>query len=187
MRFALATILLALAPHVASAAGGREAIPKSWKITIGAAGEPGEPLDLTGHVVDRSTHAPLANATVFVYHADASGRYNAKDNEGAEPRLCGMLRTNASGEYHVRTTMPGGYGGFAPHIHFEVSGSGIPRQLLFVNLHLKRPSAGPNPSPAVALPGSEPVTRGADGVLHCSHELVVESQRRRPLPEPPAR
>ena len=82
--------------------------------------------------------------------------------------------------------MPGGYEGFLPHIHFEVWGPRIQRQMSFVNL--VRKDGVMDTSRVVILPGSapalredvsgtsRPVYRGEGGVLHCVRDLVVDAR-----------
>jgi protocatechuate 3,4-dioxygenase beta subunit len=169
----------------------RDRDPQSWDIRVGPRGEPGEPLVVTGRVLSRQTNAPLAGVTVYTYHADINGQYNAQRNEGGEPRLCGVLRTNDSGQYRIRTPMPGGYAGALPHIHFEVWGTGVARQMLFVNLVTKGPlkfsdtasvsemmRTWPDATPPRDDPSSmeRRVTRGKDGLLHCTKDLVVDTR-----------
>ena len=183
---------IAIAAHDATAGRCRDAVPKSWDIEVAPASELGERFILTGRVRTRGEGKPLRGVTVYVYHADLHGQYNTAGNEGGEPRLCGVLITNDRGEYRVRMTMPGGYGGFAPHVHFEVWGPRVSRQPMFVNLHVAPASqAGrhidttgvawrSDPRPSL-LTGTTPtneetVGRGRDGVLRCSHDLFVSAR-----------
>jgi hypothetical protein len=87
--------------------------------------------------------------------------------------------------------MPGGYGGYAPHVHFEIWGPRVSRQLSFVNLHQNGLHDRTHPlmdtssaihwrtdsRPRVTLFASpeEAVERGSDGVLRCTHDLFVEA------------
>lgn len=80
--------------------------------------------------------------------------------------------------------MPGGYEGYAPHIHFEIWGPHVTRQYTFMNL--KRKEVVMDASRALILPGSAPplredgsdITRpvylGEGGVLHCTRDFAVE-------------
>lgn len=157
-------------------AGCKDQTPTTWDIEM-APSEPGERLVITGRVLAGARLSPVAGVTVYVYHADAKGNY-ALPHEKEGPRLCGILRTNEKGEYRIRTSMPGGYDGYAPHVHFEISGAGIKRQYAFVNLLLQK---GPPPGAPVAGVDlsrlAQPVYRGADQVLHCTRDLVIEVPR----------
>ena len=169
----------------------RDRVPETWDIRVGPAGEPGDSLIVSGRVLSRQTHLPLAGVTLYTYHADINGEYNLQGQEAGEPRLCGVLRTNQAGQYRIRTTMPGGYGGAAPHIHFEVWGKGVERQASFVNLVAKGPlkvmdttrvseiaRAWPKlPPPRDDASSIERrVMRGKDGLLHCAKDIVVDAK-----------
>jgi len=175
----------------AHAAGCRDRTPTSWDIEVAPNSEPGERLVVTGRVLSRADRSPLAGITVYVYHADAKGDYQHKGHENEPPRLCGILRTNQRGEYRIRTSMPGGYEGYAPHIHFEIWGLNVQRQPAFVNL---RRESGAMDTVLAVMPGSDPplredragmtrpVRRGAGGVLTCTRDLMVEVKAARLLP-----
>jgi hypothetical protein len=90
--------------------------PKSWDVQLGAAGDPGEPFEMTGVVRDRGGKV-AAKRKVFVYHANARGSY-AEGN--GRMRYASTLRTDDKGRYRIRTIFPSGYGGIAPHVHFEI-------------------------------------------------------------------
>lgn len=60
------------------AAGCKDRTPTSWDIVVAPAGEPGERLVVTGHVVSRADRSPLAGIMVYVYHADAKGDYQLR-------------------------------------------------------------------------------------------------------------
>ncbi|HKQ57561.1 MAG TPA: hypothetical protein VJY35_06810 [Candidatus Eisenbacteria bacterium] len=170
----LALIAALAAPCLARAADCKDRKPTTWDIVVGPASEPGERLEVTGHVRSTMDNRPLAGITVYVYHADARGEYNPDQRQ--PPRLCGILRTNASGAYRIRTSMPGGYGGFPGHIHFEVWGPRVTRQHLFVNLvPAKDDSArGTAPAPRGYLNATDrPVYRGADGIHRMEKDLLV--------------
>ena len=181
-----AAAVWAVIPGDARAVDCRDRKPTTWDIEVAPATEPGERLVLSGHVVSRAGRAPLAGVTVYVYHADAKGEYNRPGHEREAPRLCGVLRTNRGGEYRIRTSMPGGYEGFLPHVHFEVWGPRVQRQMLFVNLKPK--AVVMDTSRALLLPGSapalrdditantRPVYRGEGGVLHCGYDLAVDAR-----------
>ena len=81
-------------------------------------GMAGTVITVSGWVVDTACR-PLANATVDVWQADASGTY---DNEGF--RLRGVTRTGGDGRYTFRTVVPGQYPGRTEHIHVKVTPEG---------------------------------------------------------------
>ena len=113
---ALATIVCAQTPKVA-----QPGAPS--KITIAPANEPGDPIIVTGTVYD-AAGKPLADASVYVYHTDTRGYYQANDTRASDnPRLRGWMRTDAAGKYEYRTIKPGPYpnGQVPAHIHYVVN------------------------------------------------------------------
>jgi protocatechuate 3,4-dioxygenase beta subunit len=85
-----------------------------------------------GRILDRDER-PVAGARVEIWQCDANGRYHYVDDDRAGPPLdenfqgYGQTLTNAAGGYHFQTIRPVPYPGRTPHIHFAVSGPGIPR------------------------------------------------------------
>lgn len=77
-------------------------------------GQKGQRLEVRGRVAD-AAHKPLQDAEVSVRHTGPDGEYS-----GAYE---GVMKTNARGEYILRTAMPGGYGR-PGHIHVTVSHPG---------------------------------------------------------------
>ena len=173
-------------PGEVRAAGCKDRKPETWDIEVAPRAEPGQRLVVSGHVVSRASRTPLPGVTVYVYHADARGEYQLAGHENEPPRLCGILRTNGAGEYRILTSMPGGYEGYLPHIHFEVWGPGVSRQMLFVNLKYRSVVMDtthvlllPSSAPALRedLTGiTRPVYRGEGGVLHCVRDLLVRAR-----------
>jgi protocatechuate 3,4-dioxygenase beta subunit len=97
------------------------------KITITTKTEPGERLTVTGVVYAADGRTPLANASVYVYHTDATGRYTpGPKDDNRNPRLRGYLRTDAQGRYEYTTIKPAPYPGDGPpaHIHYHVNAPG---------------------------------------------------------------
>jgi protocatechuate 3,4-dioxygenase, alpha subunit len=88
-----------------------------------AAGAHGEPIEITGRVVQADGRA-LDNVVLEIWQSDAQGRF---DN----PAFCGWGRaaTDSAGMYLFRTVRPGGSRGRAPHINFLILYSGLMRQL----------------------------------------------------------
>jgi protocatechuate 3,4-dioxygenase beta subunit len=87
-------------------------------------GKAGTPLALKLTVVD-TTCAPIKDATVEIWHADAAGDYSAFGN-GASSRtfLRGQQVSAADGVVSFDTIHPGWYQGRATHIHLKVHRGG---------------------------------------------------------------
>lgn len=89
-------------------------------------GKAGIPLKLTLTVVDDDTCAPLSNALVELWHADALGEYsgfvgnNGHDEPDNGTFLRGGVLTNSSGVASITTIYPGWYRGRCIHIHVKV-------------------------------------------------------------------
>lgn len=88
--------------------------------------EPGEPLTLTGRVVDAAGR-PAAGVIVYAYHTDRTGIYPPPSTPAGESatrhgRLRAWAKTGASGEYRFDTIRPGSYPGrdVPEHIHMHV-------------------------------------------------------------------
>lgn len=105
--------------------------------TIAPKDEPGTRIVVHGTVVDKTTNKPVPGVVVYAYHTDAKGLYNKKGIQ--DPRLRGWVTTDGNGRFELHTIRPGSYPGSLnpPHIHFELSGAGYPKQwdeLTFVPL-----------------------------------------------------
>jgi protocatechuate 3,4-dioxygenase beta subunit len=88
-------------------------------------GRPGTPLELRLNIIDvGNSCAPVEDAAVDVWHADASGEYSGVDG-GSGTFLRGIQMTGADGSAAFHTIYPGWYSGRAVHIHIKVGiGSG---------------------------------------------------------------
>ncbi len=89
-------------------------------------GKSGIALSLRLTVVDAATCAPIADAVVDVWHADADGVYSGYAEMGTEGEtfLRGVQLTTASGECQLETIFPGFYTGRTSHIHVAVRAEG---------------------------------------------------------------
>ncbi|MCQ9135234.1 intradiol ring-cleavage dioxygenase [Streptomyces hilarionis] len=89
-------------------------------------GKPGVPLKLTLTVVDDDTCAPIGNALVEIWHADALGEYSGfvGANGHSEPDdgtfLRGAVLTDSGGVASITTIYPGWYRGRCVHVHVKV-------------------------------------------------------------------
>ncbi len=88
-------------------------------------GKPGVPLKLVLRVEDADTCAPIRNATVEIWHADADGNYSGFGSTTSNTTfLRGQQRTNNDGEVRFKTIYPGWYVSRTAHIHCKVHVSG---------------------------------------------------------------
>lgn len=79
----------------------------------------GTPLTLNFRVVNARTCRPIKNASVEIWHADASGTYSGVQGNSAR-FLRGIQRSDANGNVRFETIFPGWYRGRTPHIHMKV-------------------------------------------------------------------
>ncbi len=86
------------------------------------AATPGMALAIRGRVLDTACQ-PLAGAVLDIWHADARGEY---DNEGWNLR--GRLTTDAHGNFHIASIIPGRYlngSRYRPrHVHVKLVAAG---------------------------------------------------------------
>ena len=97
----------------------------SWKTVIPPEKEAGEPLVISGKVFQPDGKTPAEGMVLWVYHTDATGYYNEKD-DASHPRLKGWMKIGADGRYEFRTIKPGAYPQRATpaHIHAHIYGPG---------------------------------------------------------------
>ncbi|MFT5449734.1 MAG: protocatechuate 3,4-dioxygenase beta subunit [Gammaproteobacteria bacterium] len=103
--------LFAAGSQVAFAASAQAGTSQPHTLVLWRKGQVGRRLEVRGRVVD-AARKPLQGAEVSVRHAGPDGDYTG----GYE----GVMRTNARGEYILRTALPGNYGR-PGHIHVTAS------------------------------------------------------------------
>lgn len=134
--------------HTTDAGVDRE-LDAGW-VQIAPPDEPGTRLQISGRVLDEAG-APLSGAEIYVFHADAAGRYGNEGDEDAPPRLSTTVRADLDGAFGWVSVVPGAYGGGPPHLHLFVTPVDAPRQIAALNL---LPSGVEVWGPAEALPGA---------------------------------
>jgi len=109
-----------------------EGMPSSlqWETTIPPAGEPGQPLIISGTIYKKDGKTPAPGVILYVYHTDHSGRYSPSADQKAGRRhghLRGWIKTGADGHYQFRTIKPVPYpnGKIPAHIHPIIKESGL--------------------------------------------------------------
>jgi protocatechuate 3,4-dioxygenase beta subunit len=100
-----------------------------WRTRLCGQDEPGEPLVISGRVIDAQTCQPLKGVTVDVWQANAAGRYD-NDDPSNQPDpdkffLRGQMKTDKDGRYSFETVVPGNYAAGramrARHIHYIIT------------------------------------------------------------------
>jgi protocatechuate 3,4-dioxygenase, alpha subunit len=88
----------------------------------------GERITVVGRILD-GAGAPLRDALVEIWQADAAGRYPTREGGGADPHFGGFGRCacdGETGEFRFETIRPGPVGdGSAPHIGFWIFARGL--------------------------------------------------------------
>jgi protocatechuate 3,4-dioxygenase, beta subunit len=90
---------------------------------IAPAGEPGEPMEVSGVIYHSDGRTPAPGVILYLYHTDARGIYVPAPNMNGyarrHGRLRGWIKTNASGEYKFHTIKPASYPNktIPSHIH----------------------------------------------------------------------
>jgi len=151
----------------------------TWKTTIVSAGEPGDPLIVSGTIYAPDGRTPLEGISLFVYQTDATGRYSTTGGDNRNTRIHGLMRTNAEGRYEFRTIKPASYPSsrIPAHIHAFVSGPGYPEYWIdeyhfsddpFVTGDMRDKAGKGNLSSILTL------TRGADGILRGVRDIKIE-------------
>lgn len=87
-------------------------------------GRAGMPLILLLRAVNAATCAPIPNAVIEIWHADASGTYSGFNGQTNSTFMRGQQVTGASGRVRFRTVYPGWYSGRTTHIHVKVHAGG---------------------------------------------------------------
>ena len=91
-------------------------------------GAPGQPMTLTGTVVDTACR-PVAGALLDFWHCDGAGNYDTKGY-----KLRGHQYSDGNGAFRLRTVKPGLYPGRTRHFHVKVrppGGKVLTTQLYF--------------------------------------------------------
>ena len=126
-------------------------------------GKPGTPLTLALTVVKvASGCAPIADATIEVWHCDHTRGYSEYTTAGTSMR--GLQKTDANGRAAFTTIYPGWYQGRATHVHLEVFVNGASvktTQMAFP----EEATAAVYAQGVYASRGQNPTTNARDGIF----------------------
>jgi protocatechuate 3,4-dioxygenase beta subunit len=156
-----------------------QGITSRAKIT--PAGEPGEPLLVTGQVLAPDGKTPARGITVYAYNTDAEGYYGENHKE-FPPRLYGWIKTGDAGRFELLTIKPGRYPGMRvpAHIHFSLWGEGYPPQwvdeLRFEGDSYLTPAMIAEDGMRGEFATIQHLTRNPDGVLQCSFRIRLQRE-----------
>ncbi|MGE4062053.1 MAG: hypothetical protein AB7E79_01685 [Rhodospirillaceae bacterium] len=136
--FPLAALVGALPAGAALRPGEDDAFFAKYKAPEGASffisntpkSERGDRMVIRGVAMDKD-RKPIPDASVYIYHTDAQGRYNDTEPRpgfgGESPRLFGYMRTDSVGRYVYGNVRPAAYPGLTlpAHVHFVVQADGF--------------------------------------------------------------
>ena len=149
------------------------------KITITTKEEPGERLVVSGVVYGVDGKTPLAGASVYVYHTDATGRYTpGASDDNRNPRLRGYMRTDAQGRYEYSTIKPAPYPGNGPpaHIHYHVNATDHRERVFEIVFEGDTKIGSDIRASAVRADSAfsiRQLTRDAQGIWHCTQDVTL--------------
>jgi transcriptional regulator GlxA family with amidase domain/protocatechuate 3,4-dioxygenase beta subunit len=151
------------------------------RATLVTPDEPGEPLVVTGRVLDEAGK-PVAAALLYVFHTGKDGVYSTKGGnfgsmgDSLNPRLFGFLRTGHDGRYEFRTIRPGQYPDNGPpaHVHYEVTAHGYERMIteMMFDDDSRMTRRNRRAFEAEGFTLAKP-TRGDDGIWRCECDIVI--------------
>jgi protocatechuate 3,4-dioxygenase beta subunit len=152
------------------------------KITIAAKEEPGERLIVTGQVFGPDGKTPLAGASVYVYHTDATGVYTpGSNNDNRNSRLRGYMRTDSQGRYEYSTIKPASYPNtrIVAHIHYVVGADGYKERVFeivfegdpYIDDRIRADAAQEQSAFSIRQ-----LTRDQQGVWRCAQDVKMLKQ-----------
>jgi protocatechuate 3,4-dioxygenase beta subunit len=112
----------------------------------------------------RNSCAPLANATVEIWHCDTSGVYSEYGTGSGQTFLRGLQTTDSAGAVTFTTIYPGWYAGRATHIHVEVFVNGTAVKTTQIAFP-ESVSAEICASAGYASHGQNPTSNSRDGIF----------------------
>jgi protocatechuate 3,4-dioxygenase beta subunit len=113
----------------------------------------GEVIEIVGRLLATSGE-PIARGEVEIWHCDPNGVY-AHVGQETVPHFQGFgaVRTDESGGYRFRTTLPGIYPGRARHVHIKARG----QRGLFLTTQMYFPGEADNGQDFLLMRASDPL------------------------------
>jgi len=151
---------------------------------IGPIDQPGEPLTLTGRVMDPSGRQPVAAVIIYAYQTNADGFYADGHTETEWSRrhgnLRGWVKTDSDGRYRFDTIKPAPYPDqpYPAHIHLTVLEEG--QRPYYIDDVVFEGEFGVTPDyrRAMELRGGNGVgrlTKSDNGVWQASRDIILEA------------
>lgn len=142
--------------------------------------EPGQPIRISGRVLNKDCTQHIPNATIDIWHADDSGQY---DNSGY--KLRGKVQSNSEGYYLFESIKPGKYlngSKYRPsHIHFKISAPGF--SVLTTQLYFAGDTSIADDAAASISSGQYDATQriielkdDGNGVLEGAWDIIIDAQ-----------
>jgi protocatechuate 3,4-dioxygenase beta subunit len=152
-----------------------------WQLTLPGYNENGPKLHISGLVYKADGRTPAAGTILYFYHTNQSGVYPQNDNETGWGRrhgyIRGWLKTNAKGEYSIKTLKPGAYPsrGAAAHIHCIVKENNFNEYYIGDFLFDDDPLLTSSEKSALNIPGGSGMLhlRQENGILYGTRNIFL--------------
>jgi catechol 1,2-dioxygenase len=124
-------LLVVCQPTADAARGPLYRSDAPWRTRLCPTGEPGEPLSITGKVLDANDCRSIADVTLDIWQTNARGLYSnllglQDPSRPGAYNLRGRIKTDYEGSYRFQSIVPGRYPLFWPltrprHVHLIVT------------------------------------------------------------------
>jgi protocatechuate 3,4-dioxygenase beta subunit len=152
-----------------------------WQLTLPDYNDKGPKLHVTGTVYKADGKTPAAGIVLYFYHTDQTGVYPQKETETGWGKrhgfIRGWLKTNAKGQYSIRTLKPGAYPnrGAAAHIHCIVKEGKLNEYYIGDFLFDDDPLLSEEAKSNSAVPGGNGVLKPQEknGILYAERNIYL--------------
>lgn len=165
------------------AAEERDAADLDWRVRLPPQAEPGDPLVLSGRVLQPDGEASASGVVLYFHQTNAAGLYQSVESTARGGRNDGMiegwLATDARGRYEVETVRPGPYpeASLPAHVHVYVKEPGRRPYYLDDFVFEGDPFVDAAYREAQELRGGSGIltlSREADGTWRGARDLILE-------------